>query len=136
MSDAEHWDRVLEGNAQAFAVCFDRHRDPVFRSLLRAVDQTHEAEDLTATVFLELWRRREAVHLVDGSLLPWLLATATNVGRNAARARRRYRSFLARLPPPSAAPDTAVTVDRRLDAERSARAIQIRLVVSPSRTSS
>ena len=128
MSDAENWDRVLEGDAQAFAVCFDRHRDPVFRSLLRAVDQTHEAEDLTATVFLELWRRRQAVRLVDGSLLPWLLATATNIGRNATRARRRYRSFLARLPPPEASPDTSGMVDRRLDAERAARAIRTRLL--------
>ena len=127
MSDAENWDRVLEGDAQAFAVCFDRHRDPVFRSLLRAVEQAHEAEDLTATVFLELWRRRHRVNLVDGSLLPWLLATATNVGRNAARSRRRYRSFLAKLPPPDVSPDSAAAVAQRLDAERTAGAIRARL---------
>jgi DNA-directed RNA polymerase specialized sigma24 family protein len=35
--------------------------------------------------------------LVNGSVLPWLLVTATNVGLNTARGTRRYRDLLARL---------------------------------------
>lgn len=44
---------------------------------------------------------------MDGSLLPWLIVTAQNVHRNAQRATRRYRAFLANLPSPEPAPDHA-----------------------------
>ena len=131
MGDADEWELVLDGDARAFAALFERHRDRIFRSLLHAVDQVHEAEDLTAAVFLELWRRRQSVRVVDGSLLPWLLVTATNVGRNAARARRRYRSFLSRLPQPEASPDDSTAVAHRLDAESAARALRARLQALP-----
>jgi RNA polymerase sigma-70 factor (ECF subfamily) len=46
---------------------------------------------------LELWRRRDRVRVVDGSVLPWLLVTATNLSRNAARGTRRYRQLIERL---------------------------------------
>ena len=57
-----------------------------------------DAEDLAAVAFLELWRHRERIRFVDGSLLPWLLVTSHDVQRNAARSRRRYRAMLAKLP--------------------------------------
>ncbi|WP_449374720.1 RNA polymerase sigma factor [Arthrobacter psychrolactophilus] len=65
----------------------------------------HEAEDVVATVFLELWRRRVKVRLVDGSILPWLLVTTTNVARNTRRAAFRYRKLLNSLPRAEDAPD-------------------------------
>jgi RNA polymerase sigma-70 factor (ECF subfamily) len=34
---------------------------------------------------------------VDGSVLPWLLLTATNLSRNAVRGTRRYRQLIERL---------------------------------------
>lgn len=40
-------------------------------------------------------------------MLPWLLMTATNLGRNTVRGTRRYRSFLAGLPRCEDASDTA-----------------------------
>jgi RNA polymerase sigma-70 factor (ECF subfamily) len=58
----------------------------------------HDAEDVTAGAFLELWRRRKAVRVVDGSVLPWLLVTTTNLSRNLTRGLRRYRTFIAKLP--------------------------------------
>lgn len=106
-SDDMVWAAVLHGDADQLGVIWDRHRDRVFRHLLGRGATAGEAEDLTAMTFLELWRRRTSVRAVDGSLLPWLLATATNVGRNAARSRRRYQAFLARLPKPADEPDVA-----------------------------
>lgn len=105
--DEDVWADLLDGDADCFGVIWDRHRDRVFRNLWAAGAPSSEAEDLTAMTFLELWRRRDAVRFVDGSLLPWLLVTAHNVLRNAARARRRHRAFLAKLPPPALAPDPA-----------------------------
>ena len=101
------WQRACDGDAQAFATLFDRHRDRVFRQASRLLDVRCDAEDVTAATFLELWRRRNQVRLVNGSVLPWTLVTTANLARNTIRARRRYRDFLARLPREQAAADAA-----------------------------
>lgn len=115
-TDPELWARAISGDSRAFASIFDRHRDRVFWHLRRAIDDPTHAEDLTATVFLELWRRRTSARIVDESLLPWLLVTASNTARNANRSTRRYRRFLARLPPPDITPDFQGDIDRSIDA--------------------
>lgn len=109
VSDEELWQRLLAGDEGAYGTIWDRHRDRVFRHLLGAGEHAADAEDLTAIVFLELWRRRDAIRFVDGAALPWLLVTARNVHRNSSRARARHRAFLARLPPPDPVPDHAAT---------------------------
>lgn len=107
VGDVILWQLSRTGDAGSFDVLFERHRDRVFRHACRLVENLHDAEDVTAATFLELWRRRDDVRLVGDSLLPWLLVTASNIGRNARRATRRYRDFLARLPREDPAPDTA-----------------------------
>lgn len=99
--ETEPWSLAREGDAQAFAAVFDLHRDRVFRHALRLLGSWSDAEDIAASAFLELFRRRNDVRLVNGSVLPWLLVTTSNLARNATRARRRHRDFLARLPRPS-----------------------------------
>jgi RNA polymerase sigma-70 factor (ECF subfamily) len=106
-SDESVWRLVLSGDSRLFGTIWDRHRDRVFRHLIAGGVTASSAEDLTAATFLELWRRRGSVRFVDGSLLPWLIVTARNVSKNAARAKRRYERFLAALPPPSVVPDPA-----------------------------
>jgi RNA polymerase sigma factor (sigma-70 family) len=101
------WQRACGGDAQAFAAVFDLHRDRVFAQAVRLLDTHCDAEDITASTFLELWRRRAAVRVVNGSVLPWLLVTTANLSRNTIRARRRYRDFLHRLPREPAASDAA-----------------------------
>ncbi len=123
LHDPELWYRVLDGDGRAFGTIYDRHRDRVFRHLRWLGSANTDAEDLTATVFLELWRLRARVNIVDASLLPWLLATATNVMRNANRARRRYRALLASLPPGRDAMDASVIAEDRLEVERRARSL-------------
>ncbi|MFT4211200.1 MAG: sigma factor [Microbacterium sp.] len=91
-SDAVVWRRLLGGDARSFGTIWDRHRDRVFRHLIAAGTARSDAEDLTAVVFLELWRRRGAARLVNDSLAPWLIVTAQNVRRNAARAARCGRA--------------------------------------------
>ncbi|MDI9890509.1 RNA polymerase sigma factor [Microbacterium sp. IEGM 1404] len=97
-SDADLWRDALAGDGDAFGAVFDRHRDRVYRHSYRLVPHVADAEDVLAAAFLELWRRRGAVRLVDGSVLPWLLLTATNCARNLTRSRRRYQSVLDALP--------------------------------------
>jgi RNA polymerase sigma-70 factor (ECF subfamily) len=92
------WERGLGGDAEAFGVIFDLHRDRVFRHAYRMLQDQVDAEDAVAVAFLELWRRRRQVRVINGSVLPWLLVTATNCSRNISRSSRRYRRLLESLP--------------------------------------
>jgi len=109
-SDAELLRACAEGRSEAFGVLFDRHRDRVFRHTLRLVDSVEDAEDVVAIVFLEAWRKRSRIRVVDGSIVAWILVTANNVVRNHTRSRRRYRALLASLPPAAPQPDHSARV--------------------------
>jgi RNA polymerase sigma factor (sigma-70 family) len=122
--DSELWSLVCAGDGSAFGILFDRHRDTVFRSALRVVDTAHEAEDVTAMVFLETWRHRDRVRFLHGSMAGWLLATTTNVARNSLRSKLRYRRLTRNLPPPSHSPDHADAVLDKLDRAQSRATIQ------------
>ncbi|SDS84718.1 RNA polymerase sigma factor [Microterricola viridarii] len=114
-SDAALWLEAVSGTERAFAVIFDRHRARVFRAAYRRVGNVADAEDAVAIVFLEAWRLRKKVRIVDGSLLPWLLTVTTNVTRNLTRAQRRYRRLIGNLPPSPSAEDAAPQIDARID---------------------
>lgn len=92
------WHRSIQGQGDAFGVLYDLHRDRIFRHAYRLCGNHHDAEDIMASSFLELWRRRKQVRVVEGSILPWLLVTTTNMARNRARAALRYRRLLSSLP--------------------------------------
>lgn len=96
--EAATWRLALAGDGDAFGRVFDAHQQRVYRHAFRMVSDQHDAEDVLAATFLELWRRRHAVRVVDGSVLPWLLVTAGNLSLNHGRGLRRYRVFLNRLP--------------------------------------
>lgn len=109
--DEALWARAVVGDGEAFGVVFDRHKARVRRHAVGLVSVAADAEDVLAIVFLEAWRKRDAIRFVDGSILPWLLRTATFTASNLARASRRYRQALQRLPPANEAamepPDAA-----------------------------
>lgn len=96
-SDSVLWDRVRDGDRAAFTFLFDRHEQRLFRHASRLLSIREDAKDAVAIAFLELWRKRRSVRLVDGSPLPWMLNTVTNTARNLERAGRRYRRVLARV---------------------------------------
>lgn len=98
------WERAKRGDPEAFGAVFDKHSDRVFRHSFRLLLDREDAEDATAAAFMELWRRRTHVRVVAGTVLPWILVTATNTSRNIGRARRRYRRLLADLPREQAVP--------------------------------
>jgi len=106
-ADAADWALSVAGEGEAFGRIFDRHYSRVTRHARRLTENAADAEDVAAVTFLEAWRRRQDVRLVDGSVLPWLLVTATNTAHNVRRARRRHHALLERLPAPSSVPDHA-----------------------------
>lgn len=116
-ADAERWARAVGGDGESFAVLFDRHQQRVYRHACRLVDTVQDAEDVTAAAFLELWRRRSDVRLVDGSVLPWLLVTTSNLARNVRRGVRRHRAFIDRLPRARAPSEAGESVREPLDSD-------------------
>jgi RNA polymerase sigma-70 factor (ECF subfamily) len=131
--EASDWTAALRNDADAFVSIFDRHHDRVYRHALRMTGNAHDAEDITAGAFLELWRRRKAVRVVDGSTLPWLLVTATNLARNLARGLRRYRTLIATLPRPEVGRSAEDVAVERIEEARLASQVREALgALSPS----
>ncbi|WP_232498148.1 RNA polymerase sigma factor [Agromyces humatus] len=91
------WARVLIGDDIAFTAIFDLHAARVHRQARRLVKDERDAEDVTAMVFFEAWRRRGSVRFVNDSLAGWLLVTTTNVVRNRERSRVRYEALLRKV---------------------------------------
>jgi RNA polymerase sigma-70 factor (ECF subfamily) len=123
-SDEALWQRVVNGDGEAFGAVFDRHRDRVFRHCVKLVGSAHGAEDITAMVFYEAWRRREYVRVVNDSIVAWLLVTANYTIKNDLRQRRRYRNFLNRLPQPANSPDVADAFIDAADQDHEAATLQ------------
>lgn len=112
------WERAKRGDPDAFATIFDSHRDRVFGHALRLMRSGHDAEDITALVFFEAWRRRTSVRVVNGSVIAWLLVTTNYVAMNATRTAARHRKAMSRIPSPVAEDDHADVVLDRLDTEQ------------------
>jgi RNA polymerase sigma-70 factor (ECF subfamily) len=96
--EAALWARGRDGHGAAFGEIFDLYKDRVFRHAFRLLRDRHDAEDVTGTAFLELWRRRASVRVVGGSVLPWLIVVTTNAALNTRRSTRRYRTLLDKVP--------------------------------------
>ena len=93
--DAELWRRIRADDADAFGLLFARHGPRIHGYALRRTADPATAEDVTAVVFLEAWRRRAAVELHQPSALPWLYGVAGNVVRRWHRSQARHRAALA-----------------------------------------
>ena len=120
--EATVWAHAIEGDSASFGAIFDAHRDRVYAHAMRLLRRPCDAEDATALVSLEAWRRRSAVRLVDGSIAAWLLVTTNYVARNLTRTHRRYNALMAKAARPEPSADHADAVLERMEAsEREAR---------------
>jgi RNA polymerase sigma-70 factor, ECF subfamily len=98
LTDRELWRRAGAGDSEAFGELYDRHASAIYNYCFRRCAEWALAEDLTATVFLEAWRKRKRVVFDrEDAVLPWLYAVAGNVVRNELRRHRRLARFLGAL---------------------------------------
>jgi len=116
-TDEALWLCVLDGDGDAFGLLFDRYQPQILSYSWRLVRSWQEAEDITAMVFLEAWRRRARVRMSNGNLLGWLMITTNNMVRNQLRARWRYQSMLKKLPPASETEDPGEVVETSIEAQ-------------------
>jgi RNA polymerase sigma factor (sigma-70 family) len=113
-SDESLWQASASGDQRAFFEIYDRHAGTIYNYLFRRLADWSEAEDLTAVVFLEAFRRRKDVVILEGKLVPWLYGIATNVLRNRRRALWRHRHLVTRLADEAGSavtPDVAARVE-------------------------
>ncbi|WP_432537877.1 RNA polymerase sigma factor [Kineococcus arenarius] len=117
-SDAHLWRSARDGDVESFGVIFDRHSEAVRAYCARRTGSLDTAEDLVSIVFLEAWRRRDDVELVDDGALPWLYGIARRTVQHRWRTTQRHRRALQHLPTAVIAPDHAEQVAARIDDER------------------
>jgi RNA polymerase sigma-70 factor (ECF subfamily) len=76
LSDDQLAEELQAGNTDAFAVLFKRYHRLVHVTALHILRDAGEAEDLTQTVFLEIYRRLGQFDPARGTLKVWLLQYA------------------------------------------------------------
>lgn len=103
--DLELWGRTRSGDPEAFGDLYERHAQAVQSYCLWRTADLQVAEDATATVFLEAWRKRGRLTLTTDSAAPLLLGIANNVVRRQWRSERRYRDTLERMRNAGQVPD-------------------------------
>lgn len=126
--DGELLFRLSRGDEPAYRMLHERHQGPVYRMSLVLMRTTWDAEEVAATAFFELWRKRDKVRVVDGSVLPWLLATTSFAAKNSLRSRRRYHRLLSRIPHDGEVPDHADEVARAMDVMKISQSVRDALV--------
>jgi RNA polymerase sigma factor (sigma-70 family) len=126
-TDLDDWPLVADGDHEAFARVFDRHADLVFRYVRRRTGSDTLAEDVTAQVFLETWRQRRDVSLLDGTLRAWLLGVARNLERRHWRTQERQRHAVARLDQAEVVTDPIDDVAGQFDARTELETVRTRL---------
>ena len=135
-SDDDLLRALAGGGRDAFAALFRRHQTFVYNVAFRRTASWAAAEDVTGVVFLELWRQRERVQPLGGSIRPWLAGVAANQARHVWRSRSRRADALGRLAWVGGAAggheaDPADDVAARIDDERAMAALLDRLDALP-----
>jgi RNA polymerase sigma factor (sigma-70 family) len=128
---------VAHGDQRAFTVLFERHSDFVYNVAFRRTASWSAAEDITEIVFLELWRQRQRVTTMGGSIRPWLAGVASNQSRRWWRDSERKARAVARLAgvrggPDGAEGDPAEVVAARVDDQRHMRTLLVQVDELPA----
>lgn len=123
-SDGQLLFQLVHGDEGAFRELFRRHERATYRVALALVRTTWDAEEIVGSAFLELWRKRASVRIVDDSVLPWLIATVSFFAKNQIRGRLRYQRLLQRVPSAGVQRDHADEVARVVDAIYIAQDVQ------------
>src|SRR3712207_2861456 len=71
---------VEGGDAEAFAVLYDRHSRPAYSLAYRMMCEKQAAEDLVQDAFLKIWRAATSYRAQRGSVRTWILSIVHNRG--------------------------------------------------------
>lgn len=68
--------RIADGDHSAFASLYDKHAALVYGVAMRVLGNREQAEDVTQSVFLQVWARPEA--FAGGNFAAWIARVARN----------------------------------------------------------
>jgi RNA polymerase sigma-70 factor (ECF subfamily) len=91
-TDADLLERVARGDQRALSIVFDRHAAAVTRYAWAIASSRMDVEEIVQDTFVTAWRKAADITIAERSLLPWLLVTCKNLGRNAARKAARHEA--------------------------------------------
>jgi RNA polymerase sigma-70 factor, ECF subfamily len=78
LADEDLISLVEEGDAQAFAVLYDRHGRAAYSLAYRMMGERQAAEDLTQEAFLKAWRSAASYRAERASVRTWILSIVHN----------------------------------------------------------
>lgn len=112
-SDADLMASVTKRDEAALATLYQRHGAAVWGLARRVTGDPQAAEEVTQTVFLELWSHADRFDPARGAVRSWLLAQShgravDHVRSETARRRRQDRDAQLSMVPPSAEVEVAV----------------------------
>jgi len=109
--------QIAAGDQSAMRALFARYRMPLYRWLLRLVDDEALAEDLLSEVFLDVWREAASFE-ARSSVSTWLLAIARYKALSACRRRADVELDEATVATvPDIADDPEITLQKKDRAE-------------------
>jgi RNA polymerase sigma-70 factor, ECF subfamily len=80
LADEELLSLVGMGDAEAFAVLYDRHSRPAYSLAYRMMGEKQAAEDLLQDAFLKVWRGADTYRAERASVRTWVLSIVHNRG--------------------------------------------------------
>ena len=102
LADEELIPLVGRGDAEAFAVLYDRHSRAAYSLAHRMMGERQAAEDLAQDGFLKVWRSATSYRADRGSVRTWILSIVHNRGidqlRSLASRRRTQEKIEASAP--------------------------------------
>ena len=102
LADEELIYHVGRGDAEAFAVLYDRHSRAAYSLAHRMMGERQAAEDLAQDGFLKVWRSATSYRADRGSVRTWILSIVHNRGidqlRSLASRRRTQEKIEASAP--------------------------------------
>jgi RNA polymerase sigma-70 factor (ECF subfamily) len=80
LADEELISLVGAGDAEAFALLYDRHARPAYSLAYRMMGEKQAAEDLAQEAFIKVWRRAGSYRAQKASVRTWILSIVHNRG--------------------------------------------------------
>ena len=78
LADEDLISLVVDGDARAFALLYDRHSRAAYSLAYRLVNARQAAEDLLQETFIKVWRSAAGYRMGRGSVRTWILSIVRN----------------------------------------------------------
>ena len=85
LADEDLLSLLGDGDAQAFALLYDRHSRAAFSLAYRMMGERQAAEDLTQDAFIKIWRGAPSYRTGRGGVRTWMLSIVRNQGKDQLR---------------------------------------------------